>query len=491
MAYEFQLPDVGEGLTEGEIVKWLVKEGDSVKENQPMVSVLTDKAEVEIASPKTGTIAKLMAKEGQKVPVHSVIVTINVAGDGKGAPAPAKPASSSTFEFQLPDVGEGLTEGEIVKWLVKEGDSVQENQPMVNVLTDKAEVEIPSPKTGTILKLLAKEGQKVPVHSVIVTIQTTDGSGSKAHTASHGPAHAPATAKASAPAPAKPGQVSATPAVRKLASDLGVDLARVAGTGPGGRITDEDVKKASGSKPAGAPAPAPAASHGPEERVAYKGIRRRTGEKMAQSKKIIPHVTHFDEADITALGALRDEMKGQAEAKGLKLTFMPFLIKALAKSLKEFPNLNSSLDDAREEIVLKKYVNVGIAVNTPQGLFVPVLKDADKKDLLQLAADVGGIAQRARDNKLAVPELQGGTITVTNIGPIGGLFATPIINHPEVAILGVMKAQERPVVREGKVVVRTMLNLALAFDHRVVDGAEAASFMNTLVKHLENPRTLV
>jgi len=389
------------------------------------------------------------------------------------------------YEFKLPDIGEGLVEGEIVKWLVREGDQVRENQPLVNVLTDKAEVEIPSPKTGKIVKLMAKEGEKVPVHSTLVHIEVA-GEAAAGPAAGAAPS-APAAPKAApAAAPAKTGQALATPAIRKLAQDLKVDLARVAATGPGGRATEDDVRRAAGS---GAPAAAPAS--GPEERVPYKGIRRRTGEKMAQSKRTIPHVSHFDEADVTALVGLRDELKAEAEKRGVKLTYLPFIVRALALTLKDFPYLNASLDEAREEIVLKRHCGVGIAVSAEHGLFVPVVKDAGGKDIWALAKDISELAAKARDNKLSVAELQGGTITVTNIGPIGGLYATPIINHPEVAILAVMKIAERAVAREGKIVVRSMLNLALSFDHRVVDGAEAASFMNTLIKRLENPRTLL
>lgn len=392
-----------------------------------------------------------------------------------------------TFEFKLPDIGEGLVEGEITKWHVKEGDSIKENQPLVNVLTDKAEVEIPSPKNGKILKLLAKEGQKVKVHSVFVTFELAGGSTGPAQAA---PAQA---AKPAAPAPmAKPpaaaANVSATPLVRKLAAQLNVDLSLVKGTGPGGRITEQDVRAASQAGPAQAPASAAAAG---QERVPFLGIRRRTAEKMAQSARTVAAVTHMDECDFTALVALREELKGQAAQKSVKLTFLPFIIRALSKTLKEFPNFNASLDEQGGAIVRKQAHNVGIAVSAEQGLVVPNIKNAQDKDLWSLAEAVGRLAEKVRSGKIEVPELQGGTFTITNIGPIGGLFATPIVNHPEVAILGVMKLQKRPMVRDGSVHIRDMINLVLSFDHRVIDGAEAAQFMNTLVKHLENPRTLL
>ena len=588
MNYEFKLPDIGEGLVEGEIVKWFVKVGDTVAEHQPLASILTDKAEVEIPSPKAGKIVKLFGKPGEKVKVHSTLVTFDVKGgaeqageaptpaaavksNGKAAqvekpgaaakaavavapkPAPA-PSAGGSFVFVLPDIGEGLVEGELVKWHVKAGDSVIEHQPLAAVLTDKAEVEIPSPKTGKILTLHAKPGDKVKVHSPLVTF--TGVAGGKASPAAAAPAAAaepaPQAPAEAALAPSRPAQrqtdVSAAPMVRKLAKDAGIDITLVAGTGPQGRVLESDVKNFKGAAAPGArvkatpavrslaasvgvdlaslkgtgpggrvvegdvraalpktgrrtasaaAAPAPltftpagAASTG-EERVPFVGIRRKIAEKMQFSKRTVAHVTHMDECDMTAVLALRDELKPEAAARGAKLTFLPFIIKALTKSLAEFPSFNASLAEEAGEIVIKRYYNVGIAVSAPQGLVVPNIKGTDGKDLFGLAAEVSSLAEKVRSNKIDVASLQGGTITITNIGPIGGLFATPIVNHPEVAILGLMKLQKRPVVRDGGIAIRDMMNLVLSFDHRVTDGADAAHFMNTLIRHLENPRTLV
>ena len=594
MNYEFKLPDIGEGLTEGEVVKWHVKVGDVVKENQPLCSVLTDKAEVEIPSPKSGKIAKLFAKPGEKVKVHAPLVEFELgagaSGNGhkepeekpavetkkhaepkKEAPpkkGPAPAASSGTYEFKLPDIGEGLTEGEVVKWHVKVGDSIKENQPLCSVLTDKAEVEIPSPKSGTIAKLYAQAGDKVKVHAPLVAFNLSGGGAAakaepaqdadetvETHRASPArsskPALEPATTQkapskqdvlatpmvrqlakslgvaleqvhGSGPqgrvleadvknfkgggASAPSGKANATPAVIKLAAELGVDLSRVQGTGPGGRIAEWDVRKLAPARtPAQPPArragdvprgpvsisPASNASTG-EERVPFVGIRRKIAERLHQSVQTCVHVTHMDECDMTALVALRSQLKSEAEKKGVKLTYLPFIIRALLKTLKEFPSFNSSLNDAQGELVIKRYYNIGIAVNAGQGLVVPNIKGADGKDLWGLAADVQSLAEKVRANKIDVPSLQGGTFTITNIGPIGGLFATPIINYPEVAILGLMELKKRPIVdEEGGLVVRDMMNLVLSFDHRVVDGADAASFMNTLIKFLENPRTIL
>jgi pyruvate dehydrogenase E2 component (dihydrolipoamide acetyltransferase) len=403
-----------------------------------------------------------------------------------------------TYEFKLPDIGEGLTEGEVVKWHVKEGDSVKENQPLCNVLTDKAEVEIPSPKTGKILKLMAKVGEKVKVHAPLVAFELSATSpvptaGALAQAATQAPQPPPRPAQPALHTTSAPPvtSVSATPAVRKLASDLKVDLSRIQATGPGGRITEDDVRKVSGAPGLEGPAQAPKTPAGPEERIPFVGVRRRTAEKMAASVRTTAHVTHVDEADFTALVKLREEMKLETEKKGIKLTYLPFILRALVKTLKEFPNFNSSLDETGGYIVRKLYYNIGIATSAEQGLLVPVIKSVEAKDLWGLAADINRLTDKVRANKAEVSELQGGTFTITNIGPIGGLLATPIINHPEVAILGIMKLQKRPTVKDGKVEVRDMVNLALSFDHRIIDGAEAAHFMNTLVKQLENPRTLL
>jgi pyruvate dehydrogenase E2 component (dihydrolipoamide acetyltransferase) len=390
-------------------------------------------------------------------------------------------------------VGEGLTEGEIVQWLVREGDFIVENQPLVRVLTDKAEVEIPSPKTGTIRKILAKDGEKVAVHSVLVEIEVQDKSQSQGQIQQGSAAHAAITTNktttvATTVKTSPQMQTLATPAVRKLAQDLKVDLASLSGTGPGGRITEQDVRRASGNLTT---APTPTPTLGPEERMAFKGIRRRTAERMVQAVQTIPHVTHCDEADVTELMTLRESLKTEAEKKGVKLTYLPFILKALIPSLKEFPHLNASLDETKGEIALKKYYNIGIAVSTEHGLYVPVLKNADKKDIWALAQEILSLAGKAKNNALSVEDSQSGTFTVTNIGPIGGISATPLIHPPQTGILAVMKIQERPVVRDGKILARSIMNLALSFDHRVLDGAEAASFTNALIRRLESPRQLL
>lgn len=388
------------------------------------------------------------------------------------------------YEFKLPDIGEGLTEGEVVKWHVQEGQNVKENDPLCNVLTDKAEVEIPSPKSGKISKLMAKPGEKIQVHAPLVVFELEGSSnGTPSHQAtSHTP---PAEARASA-SPAVQTQtapaVLATPAVRKLAKDLGVDLSSVRGSGPGGRVTAEDVRKGPGKAPASAST---------DIKIPFVGIRRKIADKMMESWSHIPHVAHMEEIDFTALVQLREELKKEAAQRTIKLTYLPFIIKALVKTFPEFPMFNATLDEAEGFIIEKRSYHIGIAVSTDNGLVVPVVKEAEKRDLWNLASEIERLAEKARLSRLELSDMQGGTFTITNIGPLGGLFATPIINFPEAAILGVMKIQDRPIAREGQIQIRKMANFVLSFDHRVTDGAQAAMFMNSLVKRLENPRTLI
>ncbi len=403
------------------------------------------------------------------------------------------------YEFKLPDIGEGVAEGEILKWFVKEGDSVKEDQPLVEVMTDKVNVQIPSPRTGRVSRVMAKEGENVKVGQTLVVIQLE---GEKAggpppplqeaqpqHTPVRQSMQAQATTEAGSP------RVLATPATRRLARELSVDLAGVTGTGPQGRVTDEDVRAAS-RKPAAQTVQlrttAPQGTiGGREEVVPLRGIRRTIAERMVRSVHTAAHVTHVDEADMTELVLLKEEYKSIAEKRGVKLTFLPFLIKAIIPALKEFPYMNSSLDDTAGNIILKKYYNIGIAVDTEQGLVVSVVKDADRKDAFELATDIENLAEKARSGTLSLDEVHGSTFTITNVGTVGGLFATPIINLPEVAILGLHKIAKRPVVREGKVEVRDMTYLSLSFDHRVVDGAYAARFATKIIQGVQNPKKLL
>jgi 2-oxoglutarate dehydrogenase complex dihydrolipoamide succinyltransferase (E2) component len=401
------------------------------------------------------------------------------------------------MEFKLPDLGEGITEGEILKWMTKEGDQIKEDQPIVEVMTDKVNVQIPSPRTGKVSKILVKEGDVAKVGQTIMVID--DGSGGMQASAS-APAARPvppssAPMMQSQPAPAPQGQgAMATPATRKLARELGVEISSVKGSGPSGRITDDDVRRSAGgpsTATVSVQAPQPAKASGREEVVPLRGLRRTISERMAKSLRTTAQVTHVDEADMTELVLLREAFKGSAEKRGVHLTFLPFIIKALVPALKEFPYANSSLDEQAGNIILKKYYNIGVATDTEQGLVVPVVKDVDRKDIFELAGEISKLSEKARAGTLLLEDVRGSTFTITNVGAIGGLFATPIINLPEVAILGLQKIAKRPVVRAGKIEVRDTTYLSLSFDHRVMDGAYAARFTARIIETIQDTKKLL
>ncbi|MGYP001034152959 len=408
------------------------------------------------------------------------------------------------YEFKFPDIGEGLTEGEIVRWLVKEGDEVKEGQPLVEVETDKALAEIPSPRTGVILKILAKEKEIVKVGQVIVifgekgeslAVPPPRPSVGVVGELEEAPEEVPAVA--AKPELARPALVSehvlATPAVRALAKELGVDIRKVRGSGPEGRVLEKDVRLVAEGKEKPVEEPKIPKKvkkydmYGYIEHIPLRGVRRSIAKAMVKSKYTAPHVTTMDEADVTELWKIREKEKKVAEKKGIKLTILPFIIKAAIAGLLEHPYLNASLDDENEEIILKKYYNIGFATDTPEGLMVPVVKNAKDKSILLLAEELTQLAEKARNRTIDLADLKGGTFTITNYGALGGIYGTPIINHPEVAILGVGKIKDTPVVRDGKIGIRKVLHLALSFDHRVVDGGEAARFLNTVIARLEDP----
>ncbi|OGD16172.1 MAG: hypothetical protein A2W20_00860 [Candidatus Aminicenantes bacterium RBG_16_66_30] len=398
-------------------------------------------------------------------------------------------------DFRFPDVGEGISEGEIVRWLVQEGDEVQVDQTLAEIETDKAVVEMPSPYAGTVLKLHFREKELVKVGQALVTI------GEKGEVpAEAAPAASVAAAPRAVPAPAAiaavpgiPGEVLATPKVRALAKELGIAIGSVRGTGPDGRVTEDDVREfrpAPAEKKPAVKVKAKFDLYGNLERIPLRGVRRATAKKMRESLDHAAHVTHCDEADAGPLEALREKMRPEVEAGGAKLTYLPFIVKALIEALKLHPTLNATLDEEEDEIVVKKYYNIGIAVDVPDGLIVPVLKMADQKSIAVIAAEIQALAKAARERTLDLADLKGGTFSITNVGVIGGDFATPIINYPEAAILATMKIADRARVAGGAVVVRKTLPLCLAFDHRVVDGAEAARFTKDLVRFLEAPESL-
>ncbi len=414
------------------------------------------------------------------------------------------------MEFKLPELGEGVNEGELVKWLVKTGDSVKDDQPLCEIMTDKATIEIPSPFSGKIASLNAKEGEVVKVHQVILTAETASSSVSSSASSSvssskvaASPAHA-SVGSTSAPVPAASAPVAqaasthsadvlASPYTRRTAREQGIDLTQVAGSGPHGRILLEDLDRPSAG---GAPAVSysgPVGGGGAliEERIGFRGLRKKIAEKMRESKHNAAHFTYVEEADVTELVKLRAKAKAMAEKQGVKLTYLPFVMKAMVSALRKFPIMNSTLDEAKQEIVIKKYYNIALSVQTDDGLTVPVVKSVESKSVFQIAREIQDLVDRARRKKLTSADLTGSTITLTNAGSIGGLFATPVINYPEVAILGFNKISRKPVVKvingNEKIAIRDWTYFSISLDHRIVDGAIAAEFMKAFIEVIENP----
>ncbi|HGC6272091.1 TPA: dihydrolipoyllysine-residue acetyltransferase [Enterococcus faecium] len=544
MAYQFKLPDIGEGIAEGEIVKWFVKPGDTINEDDTLLEVQNDKSVEEIPSPVTGTVKNVIVPEGTVANVGDVLVEIDAPGheDNEGdsgvaaeSQTPAKPAAEPTvdtesagsssegvFQFKLPDIGEGIAEGEIVKWFVKPGDTINEDDTLLEVQNDKSVEEIPSPVTGTVKNVIVPEGTVANVGDVLVEIDA--------------PGHnsAPSTSAPSAEAPKEKVETSgsasvveaadpnkrvlAMPSVRQFAREKDVDISQVTATGKGGRVTKEDIENFLAGGPSSAPAKseapeaaapkeaAPAAESKPaapakpfksnlgdlEERVAVTPTRKAIAKAMVNSKHTAPHVTLHDEVEVSKLWDNRKRFKEVAAANGTKLTFLPYVVKALTATVKKYPVLNASIDDANQEIVYKHYYNIGIATDTDHGLYVPNVKDADRKGMFAIADEINEKAKLAHDGKLSAEDMRNGTITISNIGSVGGGWFTPVINYPEVAILGVGTIAQQPIVNaEGEIVVGRVMKLSLSFDHRIVDGATAQQAMNNIKRLLADPELLM
>lgn len=401
------------------------------------------------------------------------------------------------FEFRLPDIGEGVVEGEIIKWHVTPGQKVKEDDPLVEVMTDKATVMIPSPRKGTILETRGAEGGIVKVGAVMLVLDTGDGSAAAPAAETTKPAEAAVqTAPVAKTETKTAGRAMATPALRKMAQDMGVDINAVMGSGPAGRITKEDLLAfvESQKQPAATPSQAPSrpvvAGKEEVEEIPFRGLRKKVAEKMVKSKYTAPHYTFVDEVDMTDLVKLRDAAMKTVVEPGLKITYLPFIMKAIAAGLKKYPLLNSSLDEENGKILIKHHCHLGIGVATPDGLTVVVVKHADQKSIQDLAREVARLSEDARQNKVALEDLKGSTFTITSLGPLGGMFATPIINYPEVAIVGIHKIEQRPVVVNGQIVIRDRMYMSLSFDHRVVDGAVGAEFCAYVKQFLENPALL-
>jgi len=532
------VPDIGD-FKEVEVIEVLVKPGDAVSKEQSLITLESDKATMEIPSPGAGVVKELKIKVGDKVSKGSTILVLEEKGNGETAPEeklkpppakaePAKPAESAkpagggAMTVPVPDIGD-FKEVEVIEVLVKVGDAVTKEQSLITLESDKATMEIPSPAAGVIRDLKVKVGDKVAKGSPILVMESGEspkqGPAAKQEEerpkpAAAGAATPPPPAHGPRPVPREPREETVTkphasPSVRKFARELGVDLPRVQGSGPKGRILHTDVQAFVKGALSGAAAPAAAkgggalpfnlpawpevdfAKFGPVESKALSRIQKLSGPYLHRNWISIPHVTQFDEADITDLEAFRKNQTVETEKKGFKLTMLAFMIKACVTALRQFPQFNSSLDKSGEGLIIKKYYHLGVAVDTPGGLVVPVVRDADRKGVFDIAKELGEISKLARDGKLKPGDMQGGTFSISSLGGIGGTAFTPIINAPEVAILGVSRGAIRPVWNGKEFAPRLMLPLSLSYDHRVIDGATAARFSAFLVSVLSDIRKLI
>jgi pyruvate dehydrogenase E2 component (dihydrolipoamide acetyltransferase) len=588
---EFKLPELGENIDQGDLVRLMISPGANVTEGQAVMELETDKAVIEVPSSVSGTVKDVRVKEGEKIKVGQVIFTVEngtgakskapeskepAAEKSAGAPAPerpevktetpqpqadspkpaaastsktttSKPATSKTTEFRLPELGENIDQGDLVRLMISPGATISEGQAVMELETEKAVVEVPSSVSGVVKEVLVKQGEKVKVGQVIFTVEGD----TQAQTEAEKPAateESQVQLEAAKPAPedessgqhgarvtfqaaikaegkteeqalprdqaraapagfAMPTQlgkvagtehgepVPAAPHVRRLARELGVDIHEVKGTGPGGRISEDDVKAHSKALlSAAVQAPGSHVSALPDfskwgkiERVSMRGVRRKTAQHLWEAWSTIPHVTQQDKADITEIEHLRARFAPKAEEAGGKMTVTAIALKVCASALKVFPQFNASIDMAKEEIIYKQYINVGVAVDTDRGLLVPVIRDVDKKNIVELAVELTQLSKKARDRKISPAEMEGGTFTITNLGGIGGTGFSPIVNSPEVAILGLSRSSTEPVWMNGKFEPRLVLPLSLSYDHRLIDGADAARFLRWIAEALEQP----
>ena len=524
---DFILPDIGEGIVECELVKWLVAEGDVIEEDQPVAEVMTDKALVEIPAPYKGRVTRLYHKEGDIAKVHAPLFEL-VEEDGEGAAsnaAPETPTKTNTADsapspapqtaagdgddtpedFILPDIGEGIVECEVVEWLVAEGDEIGEDQPVVEVMTDKAMVEITAPKAGRVTKLYHEQQAMAKVHAPLFAFIPREREEGAART----PAASAQPAPEAKPAVNAPSQktghqrIPASPAVRRLVRENNLNLADIVGSGKDGRVLKADVLAhlEQPAKPAAAePSPAPAAGRSrrapageQEVRVEpIRGMKAAMARSMVASASTIPHFNFSEDIDVTDLLKLREQLKPVAEARGSRLTLMPFIMKAMALAVQEYPILNSQLNDDATEIHYLPSCNIGMAVDGKAGLIVPNVKGVEHLTLLEVADEVARLTEAARSGRVSQDDLKGGTISISNIGALGGTYAAPIINAPEVAIVALGRTQKLPRFdADGQVVERAIMTVSWAGDHRIIDGGTIARFCNLWKGYLESPQTML
>ncbi|MGI2098713.1 dihydrolipoyllysine-residue acetyltransferase [Shewanella glacialipiscicola] len=541
MIKDFILPDIGEGVVECELVEWLVKEGDTVVEDQPIADVMTDKALVQIPAPFAGVVTKLYYAKGEIAKVHAPLYAVQIEGAVEIAgeepvAAPSAVATQSTVaqvaakvaepagnasgnasvsieEFLLPDIGEGIVECELVEWLVSEGDWVEEDQPIADVMTDKALVQIPAIKAGKIAKLHYRKGQLAKVHSPLFAIEVEQAASAPAATTNTDTvANAALVAQAVSAEPARQGKALASPAVRRMARSLDIDLSRVPGTGKHGRVYKEDITRfqqgasnvsaSSATQVKEAPAQATQASQTqvPTSTVTQRadtvepirGVKAVMARMMVESVSSIPHFTYCEEFDLTDLVALRESMKVKYSSNEVKLTMMPFFMKSMSLALNQFPVMNSQVNADCTELTYKSRHNIGMAVDSKVGLLVPNIKDVQDKSILEVAAEITRLTQAARSGRVAPADLKDGTISISNIGALGGTVATPIINKPEVAIVALGKLQTLPRFNaKGEVEARQIMQVSWSGDHRVIDGGTIARFCNLWKQYLEHPQEML
>jgi 2-oxoisovalerate dehydrogenase E2 component (dihydrolipoyl transacylase) len=524
MIKDFVLPDIGEGIVECELVEWLIEEGDLIVEDQPVAEVMTDKALVQIPSPFAGKVVSLHYRAGDIARVHSPLFTVElsaveqvdaktaVAGDSASSAespaaikpgAPADPASRAAEEdFILPDIGEGIVECELVTWRVQEGDLIAEDQPVVDVMTDKALVEIPAPKAGRVTRLYYAEGETAKVHSPLFAILPTEMDAARAVAEPRSPVAAQGVTASGRTVPSAPGlpwrrgKVLAGPAVRRLAREYELDLTQVPGSGKDGRILKEDIQRyrAEQATPASAPAVCPAAPLAMSEvRVEpIRGIKAAMAKRMLESVSSIPHFTYGDEVEMGALLALRAQLKPRAEQQGVRLTLMPFIMKAMALAVQQYPVINSRVNAEGTEQHYVSSCNIGMAVDSRIGLLVPNVKGVERLSILEVAREVQRLTDAARAGKLKQEDLQDGTISISNIGALGGTYMVPVINKPEVAIVALGKTRTLPRFdASGQVVASQIMNVSWSGDHRVLDGATMARFCSQWKAYLEDPASML
>ena len=574
---EFKLPALGENIEQGDLVRLMIAPGAEVSEGQAVMELETDKAVVEVPSSVSGKVQDVLVKEGDKIKVGQLIFTAQGNGQPeKAAPgkktspvtAESKPvpqhssgaapavklqpektesgsapqiSTAAATEFRLQELGENISQGDLVRLMIAPGAKVSEGQPVMELETDKAVVEVPSTVSGIVNEVKVKEGEKIKVGQVVFTLQGASPSQAQPARSPRGPVEhvsgqhgarlafqaairaegkteeqalppdQPQQRSEAFSMPAQLGKVAGTehrqpvpaaPHTRRLAREIGVDIYEVKGTGPGGRVSEDDVKAhakavlAAAASAAHAPARAghfvapqlpDFAKWGKIERVSMRGVRRKTAEHLAESWNTIPHVTQHDRADITELEHLRARFGPKAEQAGGKMTVTAIALKVCAAALKVFPQFNASIDMDSEEIIYKQYIHIGVASDTDRGLLVPVIRDVDKKNIVELAVELSQLSQKAREKKLTMADMEGGTFTITNLGGIGGTSFTPIVNHPEVAILGLSRSRMEPEWIGGKFEPRLILPLSLSYDHRLIDGADAARFLRWVAEAFEQP----